>query len=43
MHWGKCMEHFVHINGQIGLTHRDRCKAADMLNKGGNTYEEENV
>lgn len=33
MHWEDCMEHFIHINGQVGLTHRDRQQAIDMLNQ----------
>ena len=34
MNWGNCMEHFIHINGQVGLTYRDRYKAIEILNKG---------
>ncbi len=33
MNWGTCMEHFIHVNGQVGLTCRDRMIAIDILNK----------
>ena len=32
MNWKDCMKHFVHINGQVGLTHRDRIQAKEILN-----------